>query len=165
MYSLVKRAKKRDKEAFQELMMQQEEALFRVAKAIVKNDEDAADAMQETALTCWEKINTLEKDRYFKTWCTRILINHCYGILRRRKQDFGELTEQISFYEKGYESKEWETLFEGLDEKYRMLVILYYVQGYKTREIAEMLQTKESTIRGRLARAREKLERMLENER
>lgn len=164
MYSLVKRAKKRDKEAFQQLMIQQEEALFKVAKAILKNDEDAADAMQETALTCWEKIGTLEKDRYFKTWCTRILINHCYAILRQRGKEAGnEVSEQTFFQEKGYDSTEWDMLFQCLSEKYRVLILLYYVQGYKTKEIAEMLQVNESTIRGRLARAREKLEHMLKN--
>lgn len=54
-------------------------------------------------------------------------------------------------------------LFQCLSEKYRVLILLYYVQGYKTKEIAEMLQVNESTIRGRLARAREKLEHMLKN--
>lgn len=46
----------------------------------------------------------------------------------------------------------------SLDEKYRIVVILYYVQGFKTREIAEILQINQSTVRGRLAKAREKLE-------
>ncbi|MCA5962792.1 hypothetical protein LC724_23800 [Blautia sp. RD014234] len=70
---LIKRAKKHDKAAFQKLMEQQGPALYKAAKAILKNDEDVADAMQDTALTCWEKIDTLKKDEYFATWLTRIL--------------------------------------------------------------------------------------------
>lgn len=58
---LIKKAKKHDKAAFQKLMEQQGPALYKTAKAILKNDEDVADAMQETALTCWEKIDTLKK--------------------------------------------------------------------------------------------------------
>ncbi|MFQ8981271.1 MAG: sigma factor [Waltera sp.] len=45
------------------------------------------DAMQETILTCWEKIDTLQKNRYFKTWMIRILINKCKDILRLRETD------------------------------------------------------------------------------
>ena len=77
---LIKKAKQQDKAAFLQLMEQQEKDLYRIAKAILKNDEDVADAMQETAQTCWEKIGTLKKEEYFKTWLTRILINHCNAI-------------------------------------------------------------------------------------
>ena len=51
-----------------------------------------------------------------------------------------------------------EKIFNCLDEKFRIVVILYYVQGFKTREIAEILQVNESTVRRRLSRAREKTE-------
>ena len=49
------------------------------------NDEDAADAMQDTILTCFEKIHTLKNPEYFKTWMTRILINECNKIHRHYK--------------------------------------------------------------------------------
>ena len=83
---LVRKAKKHDKEACKTIMLQNGPDLYKVAKAILKNDDDVSDAMQETALTCWEKIDTLKKDKYFKTWLTRILINHCNAICRRRKR-------------------------------------------------------------------------------
>ena len=67
MDTLVHKAKQHDKEAFSQLMRLHTTAMYKVAKAILKNDDDAADAIQETALTCWEKINTLKKDKYFKT--------------------------------------------------------------------------------------------------
>lgn len=55
MEQLVKKAKNRNKEAFEDLMQIQAQSMYKVAKAILKNDEDVLDAMQETALTCWEK--------------------------------------------------------------------------------------------------------------
>ena len=82
MDGLVRKARKRDKEAFGQLIRQHTPGMYKVAKAILKNDEDAADAIQETALTCWEKLGILKKDKYFKTWMTRILINHCNQIYR-----------------------------------------------------------------------------------
>ena len=50
----------------------------------LKNEEDVADAMAETVLTCWEKISTLRKNRYVKTWMIRILLNKCYDLLRKK---------------------------------------------------------------------------------
>lgn len=156
---LIRKAKKHDKAAFQELMEQQGKAMYKVAKAILKNDEDVADAMQDTVLACWEKIDTLEKDRYFQTWLMRILINNCNTIWRQRMRMVadGEVPE-AAFLEDGYANVEWEQFLNCLDEKYRTVIILYYVQGFKTREIAEILEVNESTVRGRLVTARKRLE-------
>ena len=88
---LVRRARKRDKEAFSQLIKLHTPSMYKVAKAILKNDEDVADAVQETALTCWEKLDTLKKDRYFKTWMIRILINHCNQIYRQRSRMISEV--------------------------------------------------------------------------
>ena len=48
------------------------------------NDEDAADAIQKTILTCWERLSSLRDNKLFKTWMTRTLINKCYDIRDRR---------------------------------------------------------------------------------
>lgn len=159
MENLIRKAKEYDKAAFGLLMEQQGPSLYKIAKAILKNDEDAADAMQETILTCWEKIGTLKKEAHFKTWLTRILINHCNAIYRQRKNIIcEEAVPEKGDWDNSYANVEWEDFLNCLDRKYRTVVILYYVQGFKTREIAEILQTNESTIRGRLATAREKME-------
>lgn len=83
---LVLRAKQHDKEAFSELMRQQKSSMYKVAKAILKNEEDIADAMQDTILDCWEKIHTLRKPEYFKTWLIRILINNSNAIYNQRSK-------------------------------------------------------------------------------
>ena len=102
---LVRRAKKRDPDAFTELMQLHEKDMYRTASAILPQDADIADAIQETILTVWEKIDTLQKNRYFKTWMIRILINKCKDILRsgRRMICVEELPEQVLF-EKGQSS-------------------------------------------------------------
>lgn len=158
---LIRKAKKHDKAAFQQLMEQQDKAMYKVAKAILKNDEDVADAMQETALACWEKIDTLKNDKYFQTWLTRILINNCNTIYRQRMRSVEETVPETWFREEGYTNVEWEDFLRCLDEKYRTLIVLYYVQGFKTREIAEILQVNENTVRGRLVTARKKVEEIL----
>lgn len=154
---LVQRARRQDKTAFIQLMEKHKSSMYKVARAILKNDEDVADAMQETILTCWEKIHTLRQDAYFKTWLTRILINHCNAMYRKRQLCVAEVQEEGGT-EHGYCDVEWKVVLNALEEKYRLLIVLYYVEGFKSREIADMLGIKESTVRTRIARAREQLE-------
>lgn len=159
----MKKAKNYDKEAFEDLMQANAQSMYKVAKAILKNDEDVLDAMQETALTCWEKIGTLKQERYFKTWLIRILINHCNEIGRQKRYILSdEMMSEKGKQDESFLNVEWEDFLNGLDKKYRTVVILYYVQEFRTREIAEILKVNESTVRSRLAAAREKMEMLYE---
>ena len=163
MEQLVRKAKSHNKEAFEDLMQAYAQSMYKVAKAILKNDEDVLDAMQETALSCWEKIGTLKQERYFKTWMIRILINHCNEICRQRRFTVaGEMIPEAGKQEESFLAVEWDDFLNGLDRKHRTVVILYYVQEFKTREIAEILKVNESTVRSRLAAAREKMEALYE---
>ncbi len=163
---LIRQARKRDKEAFGQLIRMHTPSMYKVAKAILKNDEDAADAIQETALTCWEKLGTLKKDKYFKTWMTRILINHCNQIYRQRSRMVSEVVlPEEGAAEESYAAVEWKEFLQCLEEKYRVVTILYYVEGFKIREIAEILEVNEKTISGRLATARDRMEKQYTRER
>ena len=82
---LIRKARSKDPDAFSSLIYFYMKDLYRVAISILMNDEDAADAIQDTILGCWEKLHTLKQEKYFKTWLTRILINHCYD-MRKKKQ-------------------------------------------------------------------------------
>lgn len=90
--NLVKKAKRREPAAFTELMQFYLNDMYRVALAILANDEDAADAIQDSILVCWEKIDTLQHIRYFKTWMTKILIHKCYRI-RKSREKLGAMEE------------------------------------------------------------------------
>lgn len=156
--SLIKKAAEHDKEAFSQLMKQYGQDLYKVAKAILRNDEDIADAMQETALTCWEKIGTLKKNQYFKTWLIRILINHCNAIYRKRNQYvLQEILPEQAEEAKGYETIEWLDMLQCLEEKYRIVLILYYAEEFKVKEIAKLLCISQSAVKQRLFTGRKKL--------
>lgn len=156
----IQRAKEGDSEAFIIVMQSCMQSMYKVAKSILKTDEDVADAVQETILCCWEKIGQLREAKFYKTWITRILINKCNDIWRERQQFVYEetLLEKAS-KEESYQNVEWKELLDSIDEKYRLVLILYYVEGFKTSEISQMLQLTESAVRSRLARGREKLSR------
>ena len=82
MTDLVKRAKKGDKEAFILLMDHHRQMLYNTALLVLHREDDALDAIQDTILACWENLPSLQKDRYFKTWLVRILLNKCADIQR-----------------------------------------------------------------------------------
>ncbi len=156
---LVRRAKRHDPDAFTELMESQKYVFYKTARAILSNDEDATDAIQETILTCWEKLEGLKEDRFFRTWVTRILINKCYDILQtNQKVIYMEDYPEIPTWEEENPA-EWKEMLSVLEEDYRLVVTLYYAQGFKTKEIARILGMPDSTVRTKLSRAREQLKK------
>ena len=161
MKTLIKKAQHKDADAFVELMQENMKDMYKVARAILSNDEDAADAIQDTILACWEKIHTLKQEDCFKTWLTRILINNCNLILRKKRKlvlDDSIMDMQAGCECDGYENTEWKEMLGCVDEKYRVIIILYYVEGFKIREIGEILHESESAVKRRLASARKQME-------
>lgn len=159
---LVKKAQRGDADAFIELIEQQKQAMYKTAKAYLKREEDVADAMQDTILSAFEHIGELKNPAYFKTWLTRILINHCNDILRERRR----CTVTETFPEQA-DRRAWQTdaafyeMLECLPETYRSVFLLYYGQGFCTREIAEILDMNENTVKSRLKRGRSSLQKQM----
>lgn len=155
---LLRKAKQGDADAFCRLMETQMQSMNKIARAYLENEEDVADAVQDTILSCYEKLCTLEQDRYFKTWLVRILINKCQDVLRRGKRVVCmEYLPETAAEDNGYSQMEWKHLLAGLDEKYRTILLLYYLEGFNTKEISVLLEMNESTVKSRLQRGREQL--------
>lgn len=151
-----------DKEEFTRAVLEYESTLYRVAKSMLGSEADCADAAQNALLRAWEKQHTLRDTAYFKTWLTRILINECRAMLRQRAR-FVPLEAEIAEGEIAPEGGgELYEAVMGLDEKYRLPVVLHYIEGFKTAEIAAMLRLPEGTVKTRLRRAREILREELE---
>lgn len=153
---LIKRAQKHDKEAFCKLINIHLKDMYRTAIAILANDEDAGDAIQDTILSCWEKMDTLKNPQYFKTWMTRILMNHCYDALRKKSVyvDLEQYEEPSKNDEYNIEFKE---ALDSITERYRLPIELFYGQGYKVREISEIMSLPQNTIKTYLSRGRKQL--------
>ena len=158
---LIKRAQKHDTDAFIQLIEEYKTALYKVAKTYLKNEEDVADVLQDTILSAYEHIGELKTVSYFKTWLTRILINHCTDVVRQQKRvvSMEQAEEQTgTFLESDYEFYE---LIRELPEKDRTIFLLYYGECFNAREIAELLGWNENTVKSRLQRGRKKLEQVL----
>lgn len=165
MDELVQRAKEKDPDAFETLIRLHMQTMYKIAKSYLSSDEDVADAIQDTIMTCYEKISFLKNNAYFKTWMIKILISKCCNILRNKKVlDFSEETTEQPVTDKRFEELEWKEVIRLLDEKYRMVMVLYYVEGFRTGEIAQILDMNENTVRTRLKRGRAELQNIYLNE-
>ncbi|MDD3218632.1 MAG: sigma-70 family RNA polymerase sigma factor [Lachnospiraceae bacterium] len=155
---LVRKAKRGDSDAFCRLIDLHKQSMYKVAKAYLKNEEDVADVMSETVLVCFEKLQTLQKNRYFKTWMIRILINKCKDAMHKRSLvTYTDILPEIPVYEEDYENAEWSHLLAPLDEKYRTILLLYYLEGFSVKDISQILDMKDSTVKSRLQRGRQKV--------
>lgn len=154
---LVKRAQKNDVEAFTGLIEKHKMTLYKTAKSYLRNEEDIADVMQDTVLSAYEHICDLKNAAYFKTWITRILINHCKNLLKKQNQY--ETVEWLADTEAAPEDdREFYELLKELPEDYRIIFVLYYGEGFRVKEIAEILELNENTVKSKLIRGRKKLE-------
>lgn len=158
MDTLLKRAQLGDAEAFISLMEECRMSLRRVAFGYLGNDEDVADAIQDTILDAFEHIGTLRKAEYFKTWIIRILINNCTKTYRKNKRHVSmEQCAEEGECDAGTSDVEFRELLLSLPEESRTIFQLYFGEQFTTKEIAGILGIKENTVKSRIHRGKEQL--------
>lgn len=153
------------KEQLGTLILDSERQLYSTAKTILSDDHDCADAIQETIAKAFSKIETLRNDKYAKTWLIRILINECYTLLRKSSklvplEGVSEMAESNA--DKNTDYSDLYKALNSLKEELRLPVILYYIEDFNIKEIAQILEISEGAVQKRLARARGKLKRDLQ---
>lgn len=139
--------------------------VYRAAYQYCANKSDAEDAVQNTFVKLLQEKKEFDSEEYLKRWLIRVAINEAKNISMsfwKKRMDVLEETTYDAFGE--FPSTEHSDLYEAvmqLPAKYRIVVHLYYFEDYSTREIAEVLKIKETTIQTQLMRARGKLKEML----
>lgn len=152
------KAKNGDDEAFLELINDNRLNIYRVARGILKNEHDIEDAIQNTIIKAYEKINTLKKNEFFRTWLIRILINECNEITRKNKR-VAPINEGYmeGKYNDCYENIDLTNAINSLNEELRVTTVLFYFEDLSIKDISLILNIPGGTVRSRLSRAREKL--------
>lgn len=145
-----------DIQTFEAEVLKIEKLLYRVSWSMLSNQEDCADAVQEALTRAWENRHTLRSAKAFRSWQVQILHNVCNDMLRKRHRRpqvplDEEVLATLASEEGGVSMEETLAL---LSPEYRTTVVLHYLEGYKVREIAQMLDTSLSTVKTRLMRAR-----------
>ena len=143
------------------LVAQNENRLYRTALAILGDPQEAEDAVQDAFVRFLERAPAQLENP--DAWLMRVLTNGCKSRLRLAWRRVGPLPETLAA-PGPEEREELEELF-SLPPEDRLVIHLHYYEGWSTDEIARMLGQKAGTVRSRLARAREKLRKLLENER
>ncbi len=167
MEELVEKAKNNNSDAFTHLILNIERDLYCIAKSKIDNENDIEDIMQETMLIAFLKIKQLKNNSLFKTWIIRILINNCNKFYKRKKHKSlqeDETLDKIGSIEIDLSNIEFQNFISFLNNDERTILTLYYYLGYTTKEISEILNTKEGTIASKISRAKVKIKEKYKGE-
>lgn len=169
---LIARCQRGELAAFTELFRRHEARVYRLSLAILNDDQDAEDAVQDSFVRILERIKSYRGDSSFETWLTRLVVNLCRDKIRRQKVrralSLEWLRGQASEHNVAQEVDErWQkqtlwSLVYRLEEKYRLVVILRYHEELPCEEIAGVLEIPVSTVYARLNSARLQLKEMAE---
>ena len=165
MTQLVELAKKGDKPAFDEVIRMCAPDLFRIAMSILRNKDDADDAVCETVVCAYEHLDSLKNCSYFKTWITRILINQANTAYKKRKRIVPLDEANAPQYEDNYDlgNDDLAAAVNRLSLELRTVITLFYFQDLRIKEIASVLHIPEGTVKWRLSKAKRILKQELEN--
>ena len=178
---LITRAKAGDDTAFTELLTRYERKIYRLAKNITQNDEDAEDVMQEAFLKAYSHLDSFQGNSKFYTWIVRIAVNESWMKLRKRKSDklvsldeqvdTGEdmVPREIAVWEDNPEAQYSQEELRGILDKsveslapiFRSVFVLRDIEDLSTEETAEALGISIPAVKSRLLRARLQLREKL----
>ena len=154
-----------EKSAYATLVKAYSQYVFAICLGIVGNIYDAEDLSQQALLKGFTDIKNLQDGGRFKSWIGQIARNLCIDFLRKQKCNQKGLAERFS--ENHGSSKEYPELQEALvrlQEEYRLALVLYYLDGQSTRNIAEMLRISQNAVQVRISRGRKQLRKLLAEE-
>lgn len=138
------------------------ESILRLAYSYLHNQSDAEDILQDTLIQYLRTSPTLESPAHEKAWLLRVAGNLSKNLLRAQGyRQADQLKETLVAQEREDLSYVWDAV-KALPVPYREAIHLFYYEGYSTAQIAQILDQKESTVRSRLKRGREKLKPLLE---
>ena len=164
-------AKNGNKEAFGELYAELWQDLYRYSLYFLGNKEDAADAVQETAMAAYKSMPALRSTESFRAWIFAIAATNCKrmlsGVIDKRKTSPIEDLLGIGVDDKTRETDEAIELTQeigGLKADEKTIILLSVVGGYNSREIAKMLKKPEGTVRSKMSRALQKLREKMTRE-
>ncbi len=142
----------------QEALARYGDMLFRICFVLLRQRQDAEDAVQETLLRYLRKAPRFESEQHEKAWLIRVATNVCKNTLRfRSRHETVDSEEFADFTELSSDDGEILGALCSLPYIYRVVLQLYYVEGYKTAEIARILHISLSAVKKRLEKGRKLL--------
>lgn len=138
--------------------------VYRIAYRYVKNSTDADDVFSEVFLAYFKKERTFESEEHRKAWLIRVTINCAKDLLSQRAQ-LQQLHEETLSDQTAHDVDTYMDLNKAIEQlrpEYQEVIKLYYLDDLSVKEIAQILNKNENTIKTQLFRARETLKSVLE---
>lgn len=154
-----------DAETFTAEVIRNQTAWFRTARAILSNDQDAEDAVQEAICAAFAHRDSLRDITKFKPWMLRILTNQCYEFCRKRRPTVELEAVEDVLPSQDDDPTEKLTLWQAvlaLKPELRAVVTLFYYDGLSIREISQILHISQAAVKTRLFRGRNQLSKSLQ---
>lgn len=152
------------KETIEPIYHRHVSVIYKICYMMLRNTEDAEDAVQSVFMRLISKLPEFNSTDHERAWLILTAQNHCKNILkhswRKKRVDIEHIEELVA--ENDSQKKELLQAVLNLKEKYRIVIYLFYYEGYKTEEIGRMLHTNPATIRTRLHIGRKCLRLSLE---
>jgi len=138
--------------------------LFRLCLITLGNASDAEDVLQETFIRYLQKAPDFENAAHEKAWLITVATNKCRDMIRfRSRHRFVDLAEMSEYTQEPTDSGIIEALL-AVPDKFRVVLILYYVEEYRVEEIAKMIGKTSSAVKMRLQKGRRLLREAFEKE-
>lgn len=153
-----------DQEEFARRTLDMEYSLYRVAKTILRDDNDCADAVQEALLKGLAAIGQLKQAEYFKTWITSILINTCRDMLKKRSRRSCQPLPETLPAPDGQEQQELYAALASIPQDMRLPLTLHYLEGLTVKEVSCVLGMPLGTVKRKLVQGKIKLSSLLGEE-
>ena len=154
---------KQSMDEMEKLIEQYKDTLFRIAVAMTGRPTEAEDIVQDVFIRRYEKHPQFDVPAKERAWLIRVTVNLCKD--RLRSHWWSKTVPLLDVYPA--ENEKQQSVMEAvlaLPPKYRIVIHLFYYEGYATKEIAQLTQQQESTVRQQLTRARRILKEFLEAE-
>lgn len=149
---------------FTELYRNVYKDLYRFALCMMRQPEDAEDAVSEAVIAAFENIHNLRKEEAFRSWIFQITANVCRKKLKEKSRTEVELSEEHKAAEEDTELQmDIQSAFQMLDEEEKTIVALSSFGGYSSKEIGELLSLNPNTVRSKRMRAVEKMSMKIRN--
>jgi RNA polymerase sigma-70 factor (ECF subfamily) len=165
---LVEACLRGDRHAFDELVDRYEGPLFSAAYRITGSVEDAMDATQNAFVNAYEKLHTFDPTYRFFSWIYRIAINQSLNLVggRRNQTTFDEDAPAAEpnpseVFESNETRGQLKRALLELEPHHRTVIVLKHLEGFSYREIGELLEIPEKTVKSRLFTARQRLRAIL----
>lgn len=140
-----------------------ENGMYRLSYSILKNEEDAQDAVQEAIYNAYKNLETLKDKRKFKSWIYKIVTNTSLEILRNKKNYIDIEQENIPAEKIDIDTNLtlWKAV-QGLEQPYRTTITLFYYEDMSIKEISEITGSKVDAIKKQLSRGRDKIKEVID---